>query len=927
MRLTSMCLFMLLISLCSTAAHAKYNILFIHSYDTQHKWTQFITEGFEARISTRSDIVVFNEYMDAKRFPRSEYQNQFYSYLSEKYENHNIDYIVTSDDPALNLVLRNSGEAFHKVPIIFMGVNLVTQTLLNRDGVTGVFENRDLESTVLDIKQTFNTDDLIVITDNSSSGKSNLEKINKALRNPSAPSNVKIITKMNVSEVSTKFAALPADTPILLVGQLFDDLDNNQLMTWTGGVRLLSDTLENPVISIAIITLEYGATAAHELNGQRHAGEAANLLLRLINGENINDINEITKQKSIWYFNWQQMKTHRLSSDALPKDTILMFEDISFFDENRKLIVGFSSALLIALVIIGLLLEIVRRSKNEKIMLADNETRYRDLALEGANIFWETDSNEYINYMSGDISSILNIELKVDTNNSIGDKTTIKQLLKKTDLVEFPWSAYNQCLVNQQSIPPMIAKYKLADKSIAVISISAKARFDNNNDFVGHRGIIKEITGEYELTEKIAFEASHDSLTGLYNRRVFNDRFKEIASSANISSNDVYVCYLDLDNFKAVNDSIGHLAGDGMLADIAELISNNISRNDILARLGGDEFGLLIMADKRDDAIKVCERLIKEVKAYKLRWNQSYYSVGLSIGIVPVSNKLTHEELLSHADIACYKAKERGRGSVYYSSIEDTEITDEQARLGYIANINHALESNQFFFAKQLIKPLYEASEIPHYEILLRYRDQYGKLVPPGLFIPTAEKHGVITLIDKWVIKHVIHHYKDLFPNENPVVSVNVSGISLSTTEFLNEVKSLLATTNFDVSKLCIEITETAVVSHISKAIDFIGQLKPLGCKFSLDDFGSGSSSYGYLKQLPVDYLKIDGSLIKSIENEFIDKAIVKSINEIAHKMNIKTVAEYIENDNIMQIVKEIGIDYGQGYGIHKPENCIGNNT
>lgn len=360
-----------------------------------------------------------------------------------------------------------------------------------------------------------------------------------------------------------------------------------------------------------------------------------------------------------------------------------------------------------------------------------------------------------------------------------------------------------------------------------------------------------------------------------------------------------------------------------MLAQLATIISSEIQPQDILARLGGDEFGIILKGRGEQEAIATCERIIRVVSNYRLIWKDSYYSVGASIGIVPVSNTYTYIELLSIADLACYKAKDLGRGKAYFTTGDDSALSDEQLQIGYIANLNQSLETNRFYFAKQRIAPINkEHEEPPKYELLLRYSDAQGNTVPPGIFIPVAEKHGLITLIDKWVIKNCIYRYNELFGNEGATVSINVSGVSLSDSDFLSDVLDIVKNTDIDMKKICFEITETAVVSHISKAQEFIQELKKYGCQFSLDDFGSGSSSYSYLKQLPVDYLKIDGSLIRSIDSEFIDRSIVRSINDIAHQMNIQTIAEFVENRQIVSVLEKLGIDYAQGYGIHKPELC-----
>ncbi|MDG3086059.1 EAL domain-containing protein [Vibrio hannami] len=898
----------------SNTIQANQNVLFIHSYDTNHKWVQFISEGFERGLSGNTDVNIFTEYMDAKRFPKGENQELFYKHLLEKYQDLDIKAVVVSDDPAMNLMLRHEDDIFHSVPLVYMGVNRVSQQVLDLPNATGVFENRDLESTMVDIKRIFDTDNIIVISDQSSTGVANLKKVQDALGKPNIPKHVEIITSLNISEISGVFKSYSSDIPVFIVGQLINDQSNNSLMKWTEGVALLSSKIPNPLISIGIVSLEHGAIGAHELSGQQHALKAADLLLQILEGKPVEQIKPITKEISTWYFNWQEMKQHSLPKKALPKGSLLMFEDESFYEQNQKLVIGFSITLLVALVIIVLLLELVRRSKQTQKILKENESRYRDLALEGAHVFWETDTEDKVKYISGDTVSILAIE------NEYMQEKTIAEVIQKQRSIQFPLTSYFLSLKERKPLKNVVARYTTQDKAQKIIAISGKPLYSDNNQFMGYRGIIKEITDEHRLTEKIAYEASHDSLTGLINRRSFNERCREISAITEFPGQYSFICFLDLDRFKMVNDTIGHMAGDGMLAELARVIKNQVEANDILGRIGGDEFGLILKSKSPERAQDICTNIINSVSEYRLYWNNSFYSVGVSIGMVKVDASLSYQEMLSHADIACYKAKEQGRGRLFFSSDDDSSLLEEQMQLGYIANINHALEDNQFFFAKQLIKPLSDTGGAGHYEILLRYNDKEGNPIPPGMFIPAAEKYGVITLVDLWVIRTVITHYDDLFKGEQPVVSINISGISLSSEEFTQNVIQVVESASLDMRKVCFEITETAVISHIQPAQRFIQELKKYGCKFSLDDFGSGSSSYGYLKTLPVDYLKIDGSLIKSIATEKMDQTIVKSINEIAHSVGIRTVAEFVENDEIISILRDIGVDYGQGYGIHKPE-------
>ncbi|RKF13774.1 EAL domain-containing protein [Alginatibacterium sediminis] len=575
-----------------------------------------------------------------------------------------------------------------------------------------------------------------------------------------------------------------------------------------------------------------------------------------------------------------------------------------------------TAAFVISLLIIVLLIEVIRRGNKNRTILEENEARYRDLAHAGANIFWEMDPNNRFSYMSGDSSLFYGTEI----SNILGK--TLDQLCKRNPRIDFEWGKYESALAAQKPLNNFILKVRLPTKDINIFVINGKAIFDKLGAFQGYRGISKNITHEHLLSQKLAYQANYDELTGLINRYSFNSRLKAHVEQDS-RSGSCYICFLDLDRFKLVNDTAGHLVGDAMLAEIAQLIEKTIGEHGVLGRLGGDEFGLIILDQSQAQAQSLCEEIIEEINAYRFHWNQRLFNVGISIGMVPVTGELSVTELLSKADLCCYRAKDLGRGRVYIANLDSDDLYDEQLQMGYIANVAQAIEQNQFYLVKQLIKSSDSMHKNQsHYEMLIRYRDEQGKIIAPGLFIPAAEKHSVITLIDQWVLSTVLNRYDDFFPQGNTQVSINLSGMSLSNENFVSEVKRLLTQSTVSPELICFEITETAAISQLGKAQEFISEMKSLGIKFAIDDFGSGASSFGYLKNLPVDYLKIDGSLIRNIVSDSSDRAIVEAIHSIAKMMSMKTVAEFVENDDIIKVLQEIGVDYLQGYGIEKPQAC-----
>ncbi len=433
--------------------------------------------------------------------------------------------------------------------------------------------------------------------------------------------------------------------------------------------------------------------------------------------------------------------------------------------------------------------------------------------------------------------------------------------------------------------------------------------------------IQEDVTREYELTAQLSFQASHDSLTGLINRHEFERRTERLLSTIQLNKAEHAMCYLDLDQFKVVNDTCGHIAGDELLRQLASVLQGAVRHRDTLARLGGDEFGVLIEHCSLDHAHRVATSIKESIQDFQFSWEGQSFRVGASIGLVGITGSVSNlAELLQQADAACYMAKDLGRNRIHVYHHEDSELAQRQGEMQWVTHIQQALETDRFLLYAQVIVGLYDDRD-KHYELLIRMSDNEGKIVPPGAFLPSAERYNLITQLDQWVVKNALFLLagNPLFLEQTGFISINISGPSLADESFLNFVTKCLLDSGIDGEKICFEITETAAISNLNTAIKFISTLKGFGCRFALDDFGSGLSSFGYLKNLPVDYLKIDGMFVKDIVHDPIDRAMVKSINEIGQVMGTQTIAEFVENDIIKGILNEIGVNYAQGYGIDKP--------
>jgi diguanylate cyclase (GGDEF)-like protein/PAS domain S-box-containing protein len=435
--------------------------------------------------------------------------------------------------------------------------------------------------------------------------------------------------------------------------------------------------------------------------------------------------------------------------------------------------------------------------------------------------------------------------------------------------------------------------------------------------------VFHDVSESRDLNRRLSYHASHDILTGLVNRREFENRVERALKSAKARETSYALLYLDLDQFKIVNDSCGHSAGDALLGQLGALLKSKIRWRDTLARLGGDEFGVLLESCSLEEAMNTAETLRMAIGEYKFVWEERNFRLGVSIGVVPITaDNENVAALLTAADSACSAAKEAGRNRIHSFQENDIDLMRRRREMQWAARINNALEEDRFELFRQTIQPLQTEEDGAHYEILLRMRDENGGIISPGLFIEAAERYGITPSIDRWVIRSAFRWLVSEADERERLAlcSINLSGQSLGDEKFLPFVVDQFQMSGIDATKICFEITETAAIASYSQANRFINALKELGCMFALDDFGTGVSSFGYLKHFPVDFLKIDGSFVKEILHDPIDREMVRSINEIGHLTGKRTIAEFAENEEIITMLRGMGVDYAQGYGVSEPK-------
>lgn len=463
------------------------------------------------------------------------------------------------------------------------------------------------------------------------------------------------------------------------------------------------------------------------------------------------------------------------------------------------------------------------------------------------------------------------------------------------------------------------------DGDIRAVDVSVAPLTDQDESLVGAVIVFRDVSSARRLSQQLTWHASHDALTGIANRRQFEHSADLAIEAARSKGERHAVIYIDLDQFKIVNDTCGHAAGDRLLKEVTALLSAKVRGSDVLARLGGDEFGVLLRQCSVDKALELAERMRGELERYRFSFDGKHFAVGGSFGVVAIDeNSESLAAVMRAADAACYLAKDAGRNRVHRYDASDRDVERRQDEMEWVGRVRRALEDNRLVLYGQAIVPLGSgASARRHFEVLLRMQDEAGKIVPPMAWIPAAERYGLMPQLDRWVIRNAFAQLGKCNVCDDSTAlqscSINLSGASLSDPAILDYVRVELGQAGVRPEQVCFEITETAVIANLALAQRFIGELRGLGVRFALDDFGAGMSSFGYLKALPVDYLKIDGSFVRRIAEDPVDYAIVEAVNNLGHVMGIRTVAEFVESEAVLARLRLLGVDYAQGYAIAPP--------
>ena len=541
-----------------------------------------------------------------------------------------------------------------------------------------------------------------------------------------------------------------------------------------------------------------------------------------------------------------------------------------------------------------------------------SDQRYKHYAKASADFFWELDEKLRFSFLTEEFGASLGLSVPELIGQTHENLLNSEGNINGDDI----WESQLQRLNNRQPFRDFEFRWKIND-DVKMFRYSGIPVYDSNNVFMGYRGTGRDVSAANKFEESLTYHANHDALTGLVNRRHFEMLCEKALRGAKSSRASHALCFMDLDSFKIVNDTCGHLAGDELLRQLSAMLDNLVRKSDVLARLGGDEFGVFLYNCSVAVALKLANQIRSEVENFQFLWEGNRFQVGVSVGLVIVDDRWENlNALFSAADSACYLAKNEGRNRVVVYRDGDGHTSNRKIEVHWVDEINEAIDENRVVIALQEMVSLRNQREGTHFEVFNRIRSRSGEIIQPGAYLPSAERYGLATKLDSTVIDLTLNWLKQ-DPRRLQTIkmcSINLSSSTFANEEFATTLIEHIQSSGVPPSKLCFELTETATIANLSAASSFMYQLNGIGCQFMLDDFGSGLSSFAYLKKLPVAYLKIDGLLVKDVLEDPIDFTMVKAINEISQSIGQQTIAKHVESPELLEAVRQIGVDFAQGF-------------
>jgi diguanylate cyclase (GGDEF)-like protein/PAS domain S-box-containing protein len=558
----------------------------------------------------------------------------------------------------------------------------------------------------------------------------------------------------------------------------------------------------------------------------------------------------------------------------------------------------------------------ITERKATETMLLEAEERYRNLVVTAHDLVWSMDVNGHWTYLNAAAQDIYGYNAEQLLNKPLSFLQTNKS--KRLDVKAF------RSVIRGNELLCYETTHLDKNGQIRHISFNACPHIGADGDVKYITGTARDITEQKAYETELTYQAQHDKLTGLQNRNFFQEELECLIARISRSGETCALIYLDLDQFKYVNDTIGHAAGDELLVEVSQLLKDKLREGDLLARFGGDEFTILLYNTTEQAIDIVAHNLLGFFESYRFFSKSQLFNITCSMGITLINNQTeSAESALSHADIACNIAKKQGRNCFHIYDPANKQLDGMAEDMGWASRVKNAYENDHFSLVYQPIVSISDGT-VTDYEVLLRMDLDDGQRILPGGFIPAAERFGLINHVDRWTVSRAMRALVTLHEkNKNICFAINLSGRAFEDKELLPMIQGILNSTGLDPTSLTFEITETAAIANIAAAKIFIGKLKDIGCQIALDDFGTGFCSFAYLKNLPVDKLKIDGSFVQSLDTSKVDRAMVQSMNQVAHALGKQTVAEFVQNEKTLKLLKKYGVDYAQGYYLGKPQPTI----
>ncbi len=889
------------------------NVLVLHSSHRGYGWTDSIMAGVESVMRAASeDIELWVEYLDASRVQSASFARQLRILFQRKYEKVQFDVVITSDRKALAFLLDNRQEIAPGVPVVFSTVSNLGASLADaHPDVTGISESGAFVST-LDLAFALHPDlERMVFV---SPGLRSRHLIESMVADYRPELELSIWHYESLTEIERALSMLPDNAVLVPVGEPVTAggvaMPMNKFVAW------IAERTDAPIYTVWDFALGHGIVGGYLVSGFTQGATIARIALGILNGESMDQIPVNTDSPRRFMFDFKQLQRFDVDERLLPPDSVIINKPTTLYVEHKRVVwLALAVFTILSSVILILAINVRRRRRAER-SLRTNQQRFRDFAESAADWFWETDPDTRFTYISRRSQEVLG----VPTGDLLG--LTIDEVFsdaeQQGDDSDHGGSDGGEFHSFQRQ-----SFWRRPDGVRRVISTSGRPIHDARGRFRGYRGTSRDISDSYSLTEELGYQASHDNLTNLMNRRAFEQRLQALLSRIEVSPGEHALCYLDLDQFKVVNDTCGHVAGDELLRRLAEQLQNQVRKRDTVARLGGDEFGVLLEDCSPETAWQLASNLHKCITEYRFVWNDQSFDVGVSIGLVPInSSETTLDELLAAADRACYVAKDEGRNRIHLYRSDDVAVANRHGEIRWLSRIRRALEEDRLAICLQPICPVIPDASIGNrYEVLVRLINENGVLVLPSAFLPSAERYNLSPALDRRVLDEALRHFTaDRRRLEGlSTAFINLSSQTFGNRSFLDYVVERAQFYKMPPEKLCFEISERTAVIRLDDAKDFVDDLRQIGCRFALDDFGRGTYSYRYLKELRVDFVKIDGSYVRNMLQDPMDLVVVRSISEIARLSNAATIAEYVESTEILTKLAELGVDFAQGFAIGRP--------